>query len=53
VPLRQSERLASALTAAGGEATVETVPGAGHMFPELADDAKRALVDRSVRFLLR
>jgi acetyl esterase/lipase len=52
VPARQSARLAEALTAAGGSATVELVPGATHMFPELDDDATRAVVDRSVRFLL-
>ncbi|GIF20391.1 acetyl esterase/lipase [Actinoplanes tereljensis] len=52
VPPRQSERLAEALRAAGGEATVELVPGATHMFPELDDDATLALVRRSVAFLL-
>jgi acetyl esterase/lipase len=52
VPPRQSARLAEALTAAGGSATVELVPGATHMFPELDDDATRGVVDRSVRFLL-
>ncbi|GAA2856182.1 hypothetical protein Acy02nite_08210 [Actinoplanes cyaneus] len=51
VPPRQSERLAEALRAAGGEATVELVPGAGHMFPELDEPATRAVTDRSVRFL--
>ncbi len=51
VPPRQSTRLAEALTAAGGSATVELIPGATHMFPELDDDATRAVVDRSVRFL--
>ncbi len=52
VPPRQSERLAEALRAAGGQATVELVPGAGHMFPELDEPATRAVTDRSVRFLL-
>jgi acetyl esterase/lipase len=52
VPPRQSARLADALTAAGGSATVELVAGATHMFPELDDDATRTVVDRSVRFLL-
>lgn len=52
VPPRQSTRLADALTAAGGSATVELVPGASHMFPELDDTATRAAVDRSVAFLL-
>jgi acetyl esterase/lipase len=52
VPSRQSERLAAALTAAGGEATVELIPGATHMFPELDDAATLAVVTRSVRFLL-
>jgi acetyl esterase/lipase len=52
VPPRQSERLAAALRSAGGEATVEMVPGATQMFPELADAATLALVERSVRFLL-
>jgi acetyl esterase/lipase len=52
VPPRQSERLAEALRAAGGAATVELVPGATHMFPELDDAATLALVRRSVTFLL-
>lgn len=52
VPHRQSERLAEALRAAGAEATVELVPGAGHMFPELDEPATRAVTDRSVSFLL-
>ena len=52
VPPRQSRRLAEALTAAGGSATVELIPGAGHMFPQLDEAATRALVDRSVGFLL-
>lgn len=52
VPPRQSERLAAALTAAGGEATVEIIPGATHMFPELDDEATLTAVTRSVRFLL-
>ncbi len=52
VPPRQSTRLADALTAAGGSASVELIPGATHMFPELDDDATRAVIDRSVRFLL-
>ena len=52
VPPRQSTRLAEALTAAGGSATVELVAGATHMFPELDDEATRSVVDRSVRFML-
>jgi acetyl esterase/lipase len=52
VPPRQSQRLAEALTAAGGTATVELVPGAGHMFPELDDAATRRAVERSARFLI-
>jgi acetyl esterase/lipase len=52
VPPRQSQRLADALTAAGASATVELVPGATHMFPELDDAATTAVVERSVRFLL-
>jgi dipeptidyl aminopeptidase/acylaminoacyl peptidase len=52
VPPRQSRRLAEALTAAGGTATVELVPGAGHMFPELDDAATRRVVERSARFLI-
>ncbi|WP_436529752.1 alpha/beta hydrolase fold domain-containing protein [Actinoplanes sp. HUAS TT8] len=52
VPHRQSERLADALRSAGTEATLELVPGAGHMFPELDESATRAVVDRSVHFLL-
>jgi acetyl esterase/lipase len=52
VPPRQSQRLADALVAAGGQATVELVDGAGHVFPELSEAALRRLVDRSVSFLL-
>jgi acetyl esterase/lipase len=52
VPPRQSRRLADALTAAGGRATVELVDGASHMFAELDDAATTRLVERSVRFLL-
>jgi acetyl esterase/lipase len=52
VPPRQSQRLADALTATGGTATVELVAGATHMFPELDDDATRRVMERSVRFLL-
>jgi acetyl esterase/lipase len=52
VPPRQSERLASALRDCGGSATVELVPGATHMFPELGDAATLEVVQRSVRFLL-
>jgi acetyl esterase/lipase len=51
VPPRQSERLAGALRAVGARATVELVPGATHMFPELGDDATRAVLERSVDFL--
>ncbi|MEU4237363.1 alpha/beta hydrolase [Actinoplanes sp. NPDC026619] len=51
VPPRQSERLAAALQAAGGEATVELIPGATHMFPELDDEATMTLIRRSVAFL--
>ena len=52
VPPRQSSRLADALTAAGGSATVELIPGASHMFRELDDAAMEAVVRRSVDFLL-
>ncbi len=52
VPPRQSRRLAAALAAAGVAATVELVPGAGHMFPELDDAATRRVVERSARFLI-
>ncbi|WP_375479009.1 alpha/beta hydrolase fold domain-containing protein [uncultured Jatrophihabitans sp.] len=52
VPPRQSTRLADALRAAGGAATVELVPGGTHMFPELDDDATLSLVRRSTQFLL-
>jgi acetyl esterase/lipase len=52
VPPRQSRRLADALTLHGGQATVELVAGAGHMFPELSRDAAGAVISRSVRFLL-
>ena len=52
VPPRQSERLAEALTAAGAAASVELIPGASHMFPELDDAATQDIVQRSVRFLL-
>jgi acetyl esterase/lipase len=51
VPPRQSQRLAGALTAAGAQATVELVDGAGHMFPELDEAATTRVVERSVRFL--
>ena len=51
VPPRQSERLADALTAVGATVTVDLIPGATHMFPELDDDATLALVKRSVEFL--
>lgn len=52
VPPRQSQRLAGALTTAGSSATVELIPDATHMFPELDEDATHQVVDRSVRFLL-
>jgi acetyl esterase/lipase len=52
VPPRQSDRLASALTAVGGAAHVELIPGATHMFPELDDPTTRTVIDRSARFLL-
>ncbi|MFF5297460.1 alpha/beta hydrolase [Paractinoplanes globisporus] len=52
VPPRQSSRLAEALTAAGASATVELIPGASHMFPELDEEATRAVIRRSVGFLL-
>jgi len=51
VPPRQSRRLAEALTAAGGQATVELVDGAGHMFPELDEAETTRVVERSVAFL--
>lgn len=51
VPPRQSGRLADALTAAGGEATVELVPGAGHQFTGVDDGTLAGLVERTVRFL--
>jgi acetyl esterase/lipase len=49
---RQSERLADALAAAGGSVTIDLVEGAGHMFPELGDEATTEVIERSVRFLL-
>jgi acetyl esterase/lipase len=52
VPLQQSRRLADALQAVGAQATLETVPGEGHMFRTLAPEALDALIDRSVAFLL-
>ncbi len=52
VPPRQSQRLADALTAAGGRATVRLVEGAGHVFRELDGAALRRLVADSVEFLL-
>lgn len=51
VPPRQSQRLAGALTAAGTQATVELVDGAGHMFTELDEAATTRVVERSVDFL--
>ena len=51
MPPRQSQRLADALTAAGAQATVELVDGAGHMFPELDEPATTKLIERSVDFL--
>lgn len=51
VPPRQSQRLADALTAAGAQATVELVDGAGHMFPGLDEPAMTKLIERSVDFL--
>ncbi|KUL22974.1 hypothetical protein ADL15_47030 [Actinoplanes awajinensis subsp. mycoplanecinus] len=53
VPARQSHRLAERLLAAGAEATVDLIPGAGHMFPELGEPITRAITDRSARFLLK
>jgi dipeptidyl aminopeptidase/acylaminoacyl peptidase len=52
VPMRQSERLADALIAAGGSATIDLVEGGTHMFPELSDDATTEVIMRSVGFLL-
>lgn len=52
VPARQSERLAVALREAGGSATVDLIPGAGHMFPELDNAALQPVMRRSVEFLL-
>jgi acetyl esterase/lipase len=52
VPPRQSERLADALLAAGGQASVQLVDGANHMFPELDDNQLRDIIRRSVEFLL-
>jgi acetyl esterase/lipase len=52
VPPRQSSRLADALTAAGGEATVDLIEGGTHMFPDLDDAQTRAIIERSVAFLL-
>ncbi|BBH68561.1 hypothetical protein ACTI_52460 [Actinoplanes sp. OR16] len=51
VPPRQSHRLAGALRAAGVPATVEIVPGAGHMLPELPPDEILKLAERSAAFL--
>jgi acetyl esterase/lipase len=52
VPPRQSSRLADAVTAAGGRATVELIDGGTHMFPELDDAGTREILERSVRFIL-
>ncbi len=52
VPVRQSERLADALIAAGGSVTIDLVEGASHMFPELGDDATTEIIVRSAGFLL-
>ena len=52
VPIRQSERLADALIAAGGSVTIDLVEGASHMFPELGDDATTEVIVRSAGFLL-
>lgn len=52
IPPRQSQRLADALVAAGGQARLEIVDGASHMFPELDDEQTHHVVDRSVRFLV-
>lgn len=40
------------LTAAGVPADAEPVPGAGHMFRELDENALTPLVDRTADFLL-
>ena len=53
VPPRQSQRLADALTAAGAQATVELVDGAGHMFPGLDEPATTKVIERSVRLPVR
>lgn len=52
VPVRQSERLVDALSAAGTPATLEVVPGRGHMFTGMPDDEVEALLDRTTAFLL-
>jgi acetyl esterase/lipase len=52
VPIRQSERLHAALTAAGASSTLELVPGYDHMFRGMPDDEVDALVDRTIAFLL-
>jgi acetyl esterase/lipase len=53
VPPQQSARLAEALRAEGGEASVHTLDGEGHMFRTLAPGPLHALIDRCVDFLLR
>jgi acetyl esterase/lipase len=53
VPPRQSSRLADAILAAGGHATIELIDGATHMFPELDSEQLRSVIDRSVEFLLQ
>jgi acetyl esterase/lipase len=53
VPPQQSSRLADAILAAGGEASIELIEGATHMFPELDSDQLRVVIDRSVEFLLQ
>ncbi|WP_326950561.1 alpha/beta hydrolase fold domain-containing protein [Amycolatopsis sp. NBC_01307] len=49
VPPAQSERLASALRAAGAPVELDLVPGARHMWTDARDVG--AIVDRSVQFL--
>ncbi|MFJ1758838.1 alpha/beta hydrolase fold domain-containing protein [Amycolatopsis sp. NPDC088138] len=49
VPPSQSERLASALRAAGAPVELELVPGARHMWTDARDIG--AIVDRSAKFL--
>ncbi|QGN57444.1 alpha/beta hydrolase [Nostocoides sp. HKS02] len=52
VPLHQSERLLAALEAVGAQAELAVVPGQGHLFPDLPDDALDLWLDRTADFLV-